>query len=687
MSTPVYKACFLNRELSWLNFNRRVLEQTAFSDTPVMEKLRFISIFSSNLDEFFMVRVGSLHDQSMIKKTLYDNKTGMTVGEQLTAIYAEMPGLYAQRNEAYQNTMTQLETYGIKRMKIADLSTEDRRFVRNYFVKQVIPLLSPILVDNRHPFPHLENLQSYLVCRTKSQGGSQFGLVLIKGVLDAAVFLPDGKQFVLLADLFLKYANLIFKGYKIDQKCIVRVTRNADLEVAEGLFDEETDYRSFMKKLLKTRTKLAPVRLELYGRNSKAAESWLREKLEISARQCFKSPCPLEYRFTRMIEELLPRDATYEKLAPVWPHDLQRDVPVTAQIEQGDHMLYLPYHSMKPLLMLLSEAATDSNTVSIKICLYRLAEQSQIISYLCDAAENGIDVTVVLELRARFDERNNINWSNRLEEAGCTVLYGVDDYKVHSKILLITRKCGDQIQMITHIGTGNYNEKTAKQYTDLGLLTADPVIGADAVAFFQSLSLSKLTATYKALLPAPMRLKESLLTFIAEEEQKAESGRGGEILLKMNSLTDRDLIEALIRASSKGVRITMIVRGICCLAPGVPEKTENIRVFSIVGRFLEHSRVYVFGSGAQARVFIASADWMTRNTERRVELMCPIRDRRIAQDLINMLHFCLQDNCRMWELSQDGSYHRVIDDGVQFESQLAFYHEVCKESGEKTRSF
>ncbi len=673
MSTAVYRGCFLNRELSWLNFNRRVLEQTGFSDTPVLEKLRFLSIFSSNLDEFFMVRVGSLHDQQAVKKPLRDTKTGMTAEEQLNAIYKEMPQLYAQRSEAHRAMLEELGAYGLQCRKISDLSAEERRFVRSYFVRQVLPLLSPVLVDNRHPFPHLENLQSYLVCRAKAHSGAQFGLVLMRDVLDPAVFLPDGKQFVLLPDLFLKYAGLIFKGYRLDQKCIVRVTRNADLEVAEGLFDEETDYRSFMKKLLKTRTKLAPVRLELYGHAARAVESWLRERLGLAARQCLRSQSPLDYRFLRSMEERLPADAAFERLAPVWPHDLKRGEPIIPQIERKDHMLFFPYQSMKPLLNLLSEAAADPNTVSIKICLYRLAQQSQIIAYLCDAAENGVDVTVVLELRARFDERNNINWSNRLEEAGCTVLYGVDDYKVHAKILLITRKCGGEIRTITHIGTGNYNEKTARQYTDLGLLTADPVIGADAVTLFQSLSLSKLDASYRALLPAPTRLKAALLELIREEERKALDGRGGAILLKMNSLTDRDLIEALIRASSHGVSITMLVRGICCLAPGVPGKTENIRVFSIVGRFLEHSRVYVFGAGASARVFIASADWMTRNTERRVELMCPVHDPQLARELLEMLHILFRDRCRMWELLRDGSYRRVTSGDSALEGQLALY--------------
>lgn len=680
MNTSAFHDCFINRELSWLQFNQRVLDQTLFSDTPVYEKLRFLSIFSSNLDEFFMVRVGSLFDQSMVKKTIYDNKTGMTVTEQLHAIFDEMPEFYERRNTAYMQTMCELETYGIQQVKISELSSEDRRFVRDYFTQQVLPLLSPILIDNRHPFPHLENLQSYLVCRTKSSSGSQFGLVLIKSVLDPAVFLPNGSQFVLLEDLFLKYANLIFKRYKIDQKCIARVTRNADLEISEGLFDEETDYRSFMKKLLKTRTKLSPVRLEIFGRNCKATQTWLLEKLSLSSRQCYKSPCPLHYSFIKMIEPHLPPDAQYERLPPLWPSALIRNKPIIPQIEDDDCLIFLPYHSIKPLLLLLGEAASNPQTVSIKICLYRLAEQSQVISYLCDAAENGIDVTVVLELRARFDERNNINWSNRLEEAGCTVLYGVDDYKVHSKILLITQKINSEIKYITHIGTGNYNEQTAKLYTDIGLITSDPIIAADAVTFFQCLSLSSLGGTYKALIPSPIHLKDALLSYISEETQKAIEGKPAQILLKMNSLTDKNLIEALIRASMKGVSISMIVRGICCLAPGIPGFTENIRVISVVGRFLEHSRIYVFGVGNDRRVFISSADWMTRNTERRVELLCPVRNGALANQLVGILEFSLRDNCRAWELQSNGHYKRITNDEPPLESQRAIYnglHQTC----------
>lgn len=672
MNSEIPKKCYFNRELSWLQFNRRVLAQAMFCDTPLFEKLRFLSIFSTNLDEFFMVRVGSLLDQSLIKKTLIDNKTGMTASEQLAAIYREMPALYRERDDAAARVEAELAAAGFARVRMPELDAAEKRGVRAWFSRQVLPLLSPVLVDSRHPFPHLENQRSYLAARIKTQSGSQYGLVLIKKILDPVFFLPDGR-YILLEDLFLKYASSIFKGLKLEQKCIVRVTRNADLEIAEGLYDEETDYRSFMKKLLKIRPKLSPTRLEIQGAHCKAVESWLTDRLGLMRHQVLKSRCPLDFSYSKAFEGRLGTDAKFAPLRPKWPAELAKRESILVQVARRDVLLKLPFHSMRPLLSMLEEAAHSPDTVSIKICLYRLASDSQVVQSLCTAADNGVDVTVVLELRARFDERNNIDWATRLEEAGCTVLYGVDDYKIHSKIALITQKHGEEISYFTHIGTGNYNESTARQYTDLGLLTANRAIGEDAARLFQNLSLSNVHESYRTLVAAPEQLKDKLLAHIFDETQKARLGKPCGIGLKMNSLTDKDLCDALVEASRAGVPVDMLVRGICCLAPGIPSFSENIRIHSIVGRFLEHSRIFLFGAPPQRKVYISSADWMTRNTERRVELACPILDRELADQLADMFALMMADNHRTWVLQSDGSYEKIEAAAPVLDSQTRLY--------------
>lgn len=650
-----------NRELSWLKFNLRVLEEADCPETPAFERLKFISIVTSNLDEFYMVRVGSLHDLALAGDTEPDNKSGLTSGEQLKAIFEKTPSFYKKRDISYKNVMTALASRGIQNPAFSELTEDERKFIDKYFRRSILPLLSPQVVDNMHPFPHLKNKQPYVAAVLRHEKEKYYGLIPVSPALGRIIVLPQSEfRFVLLEDVILEYAELIFEMYSLTEKTIICVTRNADIDTDEGLYDADIDFRQHMRKILKKRARLAPVRLESSQQLGKSFQKFLCEKLGITDEQVFVSETPLNMSYVYPLEDMLPASVKQELVEqPFQPKEtpeLSRRQSMLRQLLRKDVLLAFPFESMKPFLDLIKEAANDPAVLSIKITLYRIGRESKLAEYLIQAAENGKEITVLMELRARFDEQNNIEWAQRLEEAGCNVIYGFDGYKVHSKICLITRKDRGRIQYITQVGTGNYNEKTARSYTDLSLITTDPDICDDAVSFFKNMALANLEGQYKKLWIAPYGLKSNVMRKIDEEIAKAKQGKEAEIVMKMNSLTDRDVIDKLSEASQSGVKIRLNIRGICCLIPGVPGKTQNITVISIVGRFLEHSRIYCFGTGKEREVYIASADMMTRNTQRRVEIACPVEEPVLKERLFRMLEILLDDTVKGRQLFQDGEY-------------------------------
>ena len=662
MQEPVnYRSCMQNRELSWLKFNQRVLEEADCPDTPLLERFHFLSIFTSNLDEFFMVRVGSLIDYMLFSPDYFDNKTGMTAAEQLSEIYRACIPLYVLRDDSFARINGELAGVGITYVPMSSLRKHEEKLVEDFFTREVMPVLSPQIIDQSHPFPHIGNKQLNIAVSLRQQSHSVFGIIPVPSAV-RRVFMPDPSElrFVLVEDVILHFADRVFAKYKVTEKAVICVTRNADIDTDAGLLDEDTDYRQHMKKILKKRLRLSPVRLEIQGAMSEESQKYLRSKLGLDKAQVFHSSAPLDLSYCFSLDNRLPHDMKRTLLqASFTPQPspmVNPDVPIIQQVLRRDILLSYPYESMKPLLNLLREAAVDPEAVSIKITLYRIAHQSALAEALIAAAENGKDVTVLMELRARFDEENNIEWAQRLEEAGCQVIYGMDGFKVHSKICLITRRTRGEIQHITQIGTGNYNEKTAKLYTDLAILTADRNIGADAAAFFMNLSISNLDGSYHDLWVAPANFKQNILRLTDAEIAKAKAGKPARIMVKCNSFTDKDIIERFVDASRAGVEIRLVVRGICCLTPQIPGLTENIQIISIVGRFLEHSRIYAFGAGEETRVFLASGDMMTRNTERRVEVACPIYDAHIRARLLDMIDIMLRDNVKAREQFSDGRY-------------------------------
>ena len=656
-----YRSCMQNRELSWLKFNQRVLEEANCPDTPLLERFHFLSIFTSNLDEFFMVRVGSLIDYMLFSPDYFDNKTGMTAAEQLSEIYRACIPLYVLRDDAFSRINRELSGAGITYVRMGELRKPEEKLVEDFFAREVMPVLSPPIIDQSHPFPHIGNKQLNIAVSLRQQNHGVFGIIPVPAAVRRVFTVdPSERRFVLVEDVILYFAEKVFEKYKVAEKAVICVTRNADIDTDAGLLDEDTDYRQHMKKILKKRLRLSPVRLEIQGDMSDEAQKYLRSKLDLERAQVFRSHAPLDLSYCFGLDARLPFDMKRALLqTPFTPQPspmVNPAAPIIQQVLRRDILLSYPYEAMKPLLNLLRESAEDPDVVSIKITLYRIARQSTLAEALIEAAENGKDVTVLMELRARFDEENNIEWAQRLEEAGCRVIYGMDGFKVHSKICLITRRAKGEIQYITQIGTGNYNEKTAKLYTDLAILTANRNIGADAASFFMNLSLSNLDGSYHDLWVAPANFKESILRLTDAEIAKAREGKEARILVKCNSFTDKDIIERFVDASRAGVQIRLIVRGICCLTPQIPGMTENIQIVSIVGRFLEHSRIYAFGAGAETRVFIASGDMMTRNTERRVEVACPIYDPRIKTRLLEMMDIMLRDNVKAREQFADGRY-------------------------------
>ena len=657
-------SCYDNRELSWLKFNVRVLEEARDSSVPLCERLLFSQIFQSNLDEFFMIRVGSLTDRVLVDDNKEDNKTGMTPKEQLEAIYKRVKELVPIKDETYFDTVKELEKIGVEHVKISSLTPEEEGYLRAYFNSEIRPLISPQVVDKRHPFPFLKNKEIYAVTHLESKNSVKLGIIPAGGSFPRIIPLPDKSRlrFLLAEDVILHYCGSVFENYRLLDKALIRITRNADINMEEGLYDHEVDLRQVMEELLKKRKKLAPVRLEISGKLGKEAVEYLCRQLELSGEQISQCTAPLDMSFIfslrNRIEKAHP-EMFFEPVSPRLPATISPNIPMIQQILRRDIMLSYPYESIRPFIRLLNEAGNDPDVISIKITLYRVASNSKIVEALINAAENGKEVFVLVELRARFDEENNIEWSKRLERAGCKVMYGPENLKVHSKLMLITRKNGNELQHITQIGTGNYNEKTSELYTDLSLMTADPEIGEEAGTVFNALSIGNLVENTSHLLVAPLSLQNKIIDFIDGEIASARSGGEGYIGLKLNSLTDKVLIDKLIEASCAGVKIEMVIRGISCLVAGVQGLTENITVRSIVGRYLEHSRIYIFGKGDRQRIYISSADFMTRNTIRRVEVAAPVKSPELRKRVLHIFDIMMRDNVKARIQLPDGTYKRL----------------------------
>lgn len=674
---------YMNRELSWLKFNERVLEKAENPEVPLCERLTFASIYQSNLDEFFMVRVGSLYDQTLLDKKICENKTGMTSQEQIDAILKQTKLINKRKEAVYEELMARLAEQGIRILRFNELDEDGAHYLEGYFKSEIAPLISPTVIGRRQPFPFLKNKEIYAVAVLGAKGKKdRLGIIPctsnIFGRLIAVPGIPG--TYMLAEELILHFAPVVFKGYKIKSKSLLRITRNADID-ADALYDEDLDYREFMAGLIKQRKKLAPIRLELSRDMDKKGIAVLCEYLELDENHVFMSSTPLDLSFVFQIQDLLRKNPElyFPKRTPQKSDQFQDGKSIIAQIKEEDKLLSYPYESIRPFLHLLTEAAEDPDVISIKMTLYRVAKQSKVVEALIEAAENGKEVVVLVELRARFDEENNIEWSRRLEDAGCQVIYGLDGYKVHSKLCLITRKNAGQVEYITQIGTGNYNEKTSRLYTDLSLMTSNVEIGLEASNVFQALSKGEVVEHTRHLLVAPKCLQNKVLDMLDEEIAHARNGEEAYAGFKLNSLTDKKIIDKLIEASEAGVKIDMIIRGICCLIPGVKGKTENIRIISIVGRFLEHSRIYIFGSKERRKYYIASADFMTRNTVRRVEVAAPVYNNKLKTKLQEMFDVMLSDNQKARKLEADGNYHRVSNDLTPVNAQEYFYAEAYHE--------
>ena len=679
---------YMNRELSWLKFNERVLEEAENKEVPLCERMNFVSIYQSNLDEFFMVRVGSLQDEMLLNKKVRDSKTKMTSEEQIKAILKEVKRLNKRKDAAYESLMGQVEKYGIKLIDFTTAKAEEKKFLEHYFNHEIVPLSSPTIVGKRQPFPFLknENIYAVVVLETRS-GKERIGIIpCTNNMVERLIELPGGKgRYILSENIILHYIGKVFKGYKVKGKSLIRVVRNADID-ADALYDEDLDYREFMEELMKERKKLSPVRLDMSREIDESVVEALCRYLDVLPERVFRSEAPLDLSFVYKIQDLLRmnRELFYEKRVPQKSASFRDGVSILKQIEEEDKLLSYPYESIRPFLHMLNEAAEDDSVISIKMTLYRLAKQSKIIEALCEAAENGKEVVVLVELRARFDEENNIRWSRMLEKAGCQIIYGLEGYKVHSKLCLITKKGKDGIEYITQIGTGNYNEKTARLYTDLSLMTADEQIGMDAARVFQALAKGETVEESEHLLVAPKCLQSRIIDMIEEEIQNKKNGRDAYIGLKLNSLTDKRIIDKLIEASCAGVHIDMIIRGICCLIPGIEGKTENIHIISIVGRFLEHSRIYIFGCGENRKYYISSADFMTRNTVKRVEVAAPVYSQALKERIQGIFDLMLSDNKKARVENADGNYTLVKCEGEPVNSQEALYQEAYDKAAERT---
>ena len=675
-----------NRELSWLRFDQRVLEEARDKSVPLLERMKFVAIFTSNLDEFFMIRVGSLYDMVQTDEKHRDSRSGMTPQEQLDAIYEAVAPLYKERDKTYTEIKKELSPYGVCGLDFKELEADEKKYVKKYFKEQILPVLSPQIVDSSHPFPHLLNKDIY-VTASLNKKEQMLGIVPVPTYVSDILMLPGHDiRYIRMEKVIMEYLHLVFDQYEVSDLNYICVTRNADVSPDDEALEVTDDFRKLMQNTLHKRRRMAVVRLETAEKLSAKMQEYFCEKFKITPAQIFrtKMPMKLDYMFSIAgnLPESMKRSLVYEPFSPQKSAHVQEG-SMLKQVKKRDILLFYPYESMDPFLKLIKDASADPNVMTIKITIYRLAKKARLVEYLCAAAENGKEVTVLIELRARFDEQNNIDWSERLEEAGCRVIYGFDGYKVHSKICLITYRNRNEIQYITQVGTGNYNEKTAAMYTDLSLMTADPRIGQDAAEFFKNMSIGNLQGSYQYLIVSPVSLKSSILQMMDEEIQKGKDGR---IVMKMNSVTDVDFIRKVSEASCAVVRVDLIVRGICCILPGVPEYTENVRVMSVVGRYLEHPRIFSFGTGKEQKIYIGSADMMTRNTEKRVEVACPVLDEQIRRQINHDLKVMLSDNVKARVMQKDGTYtKRKIKDessGKMIDSQAVFMEEALKAAEE-----
>lgn len=666
-----------NRELSWLKFNQRVLEEAKDSSVPLLERMKFVSIFTSNLDEFFMIRVGSLYDMSLTDNSTIDSRSGMNPKEQLDAIFAAVAPLYKERDKTYSEIKKLLNPYGVCGLSIKELEQQEKKYVKKYFKDQILPILSPQIVDANHPFPHLLNKELYVIASLKQNGTSMIGIVPVPQFVSDISYLPGHDiRYIRMEKVIMEYLDVVFDKYEVSNKNYICVTRNADVSPDDEALEINDDFRLLMQETLHKRRRMAVVRMETAEPLDKELEKYFCDKFKITPAQIYrtKMPMKLDYIFSIMdkVPASLKRSLVDEPFTPQ-PSRYLTDGKVIPQVKKKDILLSYPYESMDPFLRMIKEAAYDPTVLTIRITIYRLAKKARLVEYLCAAAENGKEVTVLIELRARFDEQNNIDWSERLEEAGCRVIYGFEGYKVHSKICLITYRNRNNIEYITQVGTGNYNEKTATMYTDVSLITADKGIGEDAAVFFKNMSIGNLNGSYQHIIVSPTSLKPKVLSLMDEEIKKGTNGR---IIMKMNSVTDVDFIQKVSEASNAGVKVDLIVRGICCILPGVKGYTENLRVTSIVGRYLEHPRIFLFGTGADQKIYIGSADMMTRNTEKRVEVACPVYDETIRKQLTHMLKIMLADNVKARELKSDGKYYMKEKGTSKVNSQEYFMREA-----------
>jgi polyphosphate kinase len=654
-----------NRELSWLRFDDRVLEEAIDENVPLYERLKFIAIYASNLDEFYRVRVGSLYEMASVDTNGFDNKSFMTPNQQLDKIFVATKQLNQKADKIFATVEKQLKTYGIERKKVKSLNQKDKTYVKTYFDNQISPFLSPQIINVRHPFPHLLNKALYVGIILTRKKKKVFGIIPVPSNLPKIVYIPNKSKirYVMTEDIIATYADKIFDGYEVENTAILSVTRSADISLDDERLDLGEDFLEHAREVLLKRQRLAPVRLEIEGNIDSTMMKYATEQFKITSKQIFiyKSPINKSYIFSlgSKFNEEQKNSLMYPPFEPSHICCVPENVSVMDYVANNDVMLQYPYQSFDIFLKFIKEAVTDEKVFAIKITLYRVgSHRAQLMNYLSMAAKMGKDVTVLMELRARFDEENNINWAEFLQDAGCKVIYGMEGYKVHSKICLVMKQDKTGIKYFTQIGTGNYNASTSSLYTDISLITSNEDIGKDAVEFFQNMGIDNLYGEYKNLLVAPVSLKNTLLDLIKEEIEKAKAGEETSIFLKMNSLTDRQLIDALKEASQSGVKIKMIIRGICCILPGIEGKTDNIEVISVVGRFLEHSRIFCFGTGENMKMYIASADWMTRNTENRVEIAAPIYDQKIKNSIYDTLRIMWKDNLKARILCSDGTYKK-----------------------------
>ena len=671
---------FINRELSWLDFDSRVLALAKEKNVPLCERIKFAAIFGSNMDEFFMVRVGSLYDQTLLKTNKTDNVTHMTAAEQIAAITPRVAELQTKCDKYFAHLVQALEAQGYKKVDFTKLGKQQEHFWKEYFHRELLPLLSPQIVDQRHPFPFLYNKQIYYIAQLHSKNdGVSYGIVPVNPQFERVLFIRDGDAtcYAFVEEVIAHFAASIFSASTVQKQCLFRVTRNADITVDEGMMDHDIDFRDVMSELLKKRRKLSAVRLQFWPDAPQDIAHFLRDKLDVPAARCYTQTSPLDTGCLFKLAGRIGSDGSHADLfyPAAKPMQAPAGYDLYTEVRKHDVLLAYPYQSIRPFIRMLLRAANDPDVVSIKMTLYRMAADSQIVNALIAAAENGKEVVAMVELRARFDEQNNIDWSKQLQDAGCTVFYGFDDYKVHSKLTLITSRVNGKYRYLTQIGTGNYNEKTSELYTDFSFITTRQEIGEEASAVFNNMALQRLTGDVSTMLVAPLHFKSVLLEEMDRQIARAMQGKPAGIILKNNSINDPQIIEKISQASCAGVRVDMIVRGICCVRAGVPGRTENVHIRSLVGRYLEHSRIYCFGSGEDMRIYIASGDFLTRNTERRVEVGVRIDDAKIAQKLRGILDLQLRDTVNAREMQPDGSYVKVkpLPGQPPVDSQMAMF--------------